>query len=130
LAISGDPDVEAVFGESWGIVQGLGWGLTALSVLGAWFLVWRLMKVESWQTVRIVIAGIWILGLGISALDILLAAWFSGFRIIDVAAATAQDLIRSLIFAVVWTAYFLRSERVANTYLREPDEEDLQQVFG
>jgi hypothetical protein len=129
-ALYADPNIAYAFGERWAIIQGVEWALSIGTIAGAWYLVWRLMKVEVWQTVRIVIAGIWILGLAVPALEMLLASWLGGFSIAAVAAETGVELIRGLIFAVIWTAYFLRSERVANTYARGDDPDDPQQVFG
>ena len=40
------------------------------------------------------------------------------------------DMFRALVYATIWTAYLLRSVRVANTYPREDaDEAELTEVF-
>ncbi|HEY5721062.1 MAG TPA: DUF2569 family protein [Allosphingosinicella sp.] len=120
----------AVFGDKLSSVMAFEIVLGLINVLGAWFLVWRLVKVESWQTVRIVIAGIWILGVGLALIELLLLVLVGGIGADIVVYGGALAVIRPAIFATIWTTYFLRSERVANTYLRDADPEELDQVFG
>ena len=124
------PETSAVFGDRMGTIMGLEIGLGLINVLGAWFLVWRLVKVERWQTVRIVIAGIWILGVGLALVELLLLAFVGGVGTDIVVQGGALVMVRPVIFATLWTAYFLKSERVANTYLRDADPDELDQVFS
>ena len=44
-------------------------------------------------------------------------------------AGASTELVRALIFGGIWTAYFLRSERVANTYARPGEPDALAEVF-
>ena len=44
-------------------------------------------------------------------------------------AYVARPIVQSVIFSVLWTAYLLRSKRVANTYLRQ-DGSEIAEVFG
>jgi hypothetical protein len=44
-------------------------------------------------------------------------------------AGWGYKLFQPLIYSAIWTAYLLRSERVANTYERYPDENELADVF-
>ena len=39
-------------------------------------------------------------------------------------------MVRPLIFCVIWTAYFLVSRRVANTYRDDPVGDPLAEVFS
>ena len=124
------PGTAAVFGDRLGAIMGFEIALGLANVLGAWFLVWRLVKVERWQTVRIVIAGIWILGVGLAVVELLLLSFVGGIGTEIVIQGGAIVVIRPVIFATLWTAYFLKSERVANTYLRDADPDELDQVFS
>lgn len=126
----GDPAVASAFGERWAALQVFEWALSLLVVALALFMAWRLMKVQVWQSVRIVIAGIWFVGLG-SLIVEALGVWLVGGLAFDVAfGAIAPELVRPILYGGVWTAYFLRSERVANTYAREPDQSEVAEIFG
>ena len=46
-----------------------------MSVAGGWYLVWRLLNVQTRKTVRLVIAGIWLLSVGGIALDLLIVSF-------------------------------------------------------
>ena len=129
-ALLSDPQTAAFFGDSWPIVSGVEIALNVISVLGGWYLVWRLAKVELWQTVRIVIAGIWILGPGLNLVELAFLALIGGAASEVAVAGAPFALIQPFIFAAIWTAYFLMSERVANTYLRDADPNELDQVFS
>jgi hypothetical protein len=124
------PEDAAIFGDSWTLISRMEIALGVISVLGGWYLVWRLVKVEHWKTVRIVIAGIWILGVGLTAVELLAIAMIGGVAGEIVVSSGAFAMIQPVIFATIWTAYFLKSERVANTYLRDADPDELDQVFG
>jgi len=126
----GNPAIGAAYGDRWMALQAFEWTLSLLVIALAWFMAWRLMKVEVWQTVRIVIAGIWLIGIGSVVVEGL-GVWLIGGMSFDLTVgAIAPELIRPCIYGAVWTAYFLRSQRVANTYLREPDESDVTEIFG
>jgi len=125
----GDPAMPGAYGANWPLAQAGEWIVAALLILGCWYLAWCLLTRHVWKTIRIVIPGLWataflpptILMLFIGALlplpfDKLLVLW-------------GGQLIRPAIYATIWTAYFLRSERVANTYERYPDENELGEVF-
>jgi hypothetical protein len=126
----GDPAVAAAYGDNWTALQAFEWTLSLLIVALAWYLSWRLMKVEVWQTVRIVIAGIWVIGVG-GVVAEAIGVWLIGGISLDLAlGAVAPELIRPFIYSAIWTTYFLRSQRVANTYLRDSDPDDIAEVFG
>jgi hypothetical protein len=129
-ALFSQPETATIFGDRWPLVRGTEIALGLISVLGGWYLVWRLVKVELWQTVRIVIAGIWILGVGLTLLELLMISLVGGLSAEVVLASAGFAVIQPVIFATIWTAYFLRSERVANTYPRDADPNELDQVFG
>lgn len=107
-------------GDLWPLMSGLEIGQAAIVVLGGWYLVWRLVMVELWRTVQIVIAGIWILWVGLLLLKLAALGWVVGSFAFLPPLAAAYLLIPAIVIASLWTAYFLRSERVAKTYLRDP----------
>ncbi len=93
------------------------------------YIVWRLFKIQTWSTVRVTIAGIWILcaaSLFVEALGVSLIAGLPLATLLD---GIGADLIRPLIFCSVWTGYFLASKRVANTYPRSGGPEEVAEVF-
>jgi hypothetical protein len=130
INLYGDPAVGSAFGERWAALQAFEWTLGLLVIACSWFMAWRLMKVQVWQSVRIVIAGIWLLGLGTVVVEGL-GVWLVGGMSFDLAlGAIAPELIRPFIYGAIWTAYFLRSERVANTYARNSDQSEVAEIFG
>jgi len=130
LGLYSDPAIAATFGTSWGAIQVAEWTLFALSVAGCWYLVWRLLNVQTHKTVRVVIAGIWLLSVGTLALDFLIVSIGSGLPISALAGAGGVEVIRPVIFCAIWTTYFLVSKRVANTYRDDPEGDALADVFG
>ena len=125
----GDSAIAAAYGDRWTALQIFEWALSLLIIALAWYMAWRLMKVEVWQTVRIVIAGIWLLGIGSVILETL-GVWLIGGLSLDLAlGAIGPELIRPFIYGAIWTTYFLRSRRVANTYLRNADPNEIAEVF-
>jgi hypothetical protein len=126
----GDPATAVAYGDSWRALETFEWTLSALVVALAWYMAWRLMKVEVWRTVRIVIAGIWLIGVG-SVVAEALGVWLVGGMSFDLAVgAIGPELIRPSIYGTIWTAYFLRSQRVANTYVKDADANDMAEVFS
>jgi hypothetical protein len=128
LQLYGDPSIAAVFGERWGLVQAVEILLSVLNVAGFWYVAWRLNSVHVWQSVRIAIAGLWILGLGVMAIEILAVAAIGGIPVGALIEGGAQDIVRGFVFGGVWTAYLLKSRRVANTYGER--EENVAEVFA
>ena len=126
----GDPAVAAFYGEAWPVLQIFEWVIAAVGIAGAWYLAWRLLKVELWQTVRIVIAGIWVLGVGLTLVELVGVSLIAGLPVLAVMSGAGLEMARPFIFGALWTAYFLRSRRVANTYLKDADPEDIVEVFG
>ena len=128
VGIYSDPTIAQAYGDTWLAIQVWSWLSTALTLALLAYLVWRVIKVHVWQTVRIVIALIWILAVGIPLLDMVLVALIANISIGDMIADGAGDLVRGPIYCLIWTAYFLRSERVANTFVRHAENE-LAEVF-
>jgi Protein of unknown function (DUF2569) len=127
----GDPGVSLAYPDSWGTIQVFEWTLAAIVVAGCWFIAWRLNYVQVWQTVRITIAGMWILTVGSMLADLVGVALITGIPFAAlIGASLGPEMARPLIFSTIWTAYFLRSKRVANTYPRDSDPNQVAEVFG
>jgi len=126
----GDPAAASFFAEVWTRLQAFEWTMAALSIAGCWYIVWRLFNVQRWSTVRVTIVGIWLLGVGLLLVDSLGAALIAGISPgVVMAEIPPQELVQPLIFGSIWTAYFLLSKRVANTYPRHPEHEELREPF-
>ena len=128
FAIYSDPTIAAAFGSAWPAAQAFELTLAAVNVAGALYMAWRLNSVHEPKTVRIVIAGLWLLAVGLAVVEILAVSVLSGVSFGVILAGTGADLVRGVVFATIWTAYLLRSRRVANTYAA-PDEE-VSEVFA
>lgn len=123
----GDPAVAAAYGDVWGTLQIFEWALIALVLGGCWYIVWRLFKVQVRATVRVTIAGIWILCVGSPFVEALGVSLIAGLPLSTMLTGIGADLVRPLIFCSVWTTYFMVSKRVANTYPR--DGQEVAEVF-
>lgn len=94
--------------------------LLALRILLSWYVVLRLVFVRRWQSVRIAIAFLW---LGLPLLLLVQAGlghvfnWAAFDEMLVYSISEAKPLLW-LATGVVWTAYLLRSKRVARTYAR------------
>jgi hypothetical protein len=129
LNMFADTETAAVIGPSWGALQAAESVATACFVALAWFMAYRLVYVRNRKTVRIVIAGLWLLGIGGVLVDGLLVIVVGGLAFDAVAGAVAAELVRPLISATLWTAYFLISKRVFNTYPEYGDSDELADIF-
>jgi hypothetical protein len=128
LGLYSDPTIADAFGSSWTLVQIAEWTLFALSVAACWYLVWRLFNVQTRSTVSVVIAGIWLISVGGVIVEFVIVSLASAIPFSTLLAAGGAETVRPLVFCAIWTAYFLVSKRVANTYRDEP-EEGLAEVF-
>ncbi|HYJ53825.1 MAG TPA: DUF2569 family protein [Allosphingosinicella sp.] len=126
----GDPSIAPAYGAQWATLQTFEWSLLAAIAAGCWYIVWRLHKVQVWQTVRMTIAWLWILAIGSTSVDFIGISLITGLPVRDLMQGADVEIARPFVFAVVWTAYFLRSKRVANTYLKHDDPEAVAEVFG
>lgn len=129
----------ALYGESnagfetmayWTTLQAFEWSLAAVTIAGCWFIAWRLLRVQVWRSVQITIAGIWILSLGSLIADFVGVSLITGIPFGMLAEGLGREIVRPLVFGAIWTAYFLRSRRVANTYPRDGDPNEVAEVFG
>ncbi len=109
-------------------VEAASWIVTTTSIFGTWFFAYRLVFVRRWTTVRMVIAGVWIiavLGLVLRAAIISLSL---GSDMAAILTASGFGQLRPFAFCTVWTVYLIQSDRVSDTYPRD-DTESLATVF-
>lgn len=125
----GDPATAGAYGANWPLAQAGEWTVAALLILGCWYLSWLLLTKQVWGTIRIFIPSLWASALLPPTILILFVGALLPLPFEKLLALWGGQLIRPAIYATLWTAYFLRSERVANTYERYPDENELADVF-
>jgi hypothetical protein len=123
-----DPSIGLGFGDDWPAIQAGEWTLVAASVAAAWFLTWRLVNVRNRATVRMVIGGIWLIAVGGSLLEMLLVLLIADIDLPTLLPELGATVVRPFVFCTIWTLYFLRSRRVANTY--HPTSDEVAEVFG
>ncbi|WP_174298351.1 DUF2569 family protein [Sphingomonas bacterium] len=106
--------------------------LVAFAIISA-ALAWLLLFRREPSTPLIVIAGLWLMALEAPAMTVLSALHVqaTGPFAFAEAARTALDwdFFKPVLHSAFWTAYLLRSKRVANTYFRV-HEPRLADVFG
>lgn len=124
-----DARMALVYGTTWVPLQIGEWATAATCIAGCLYIAWRLLNVETWRSVRITIAGLWLLGIGAPLIEIILVG-LTGRLSIELAARTlGAEVAQPILVNAIWTAYFLRSRRVANTYARYEGNENAAQVF-
>jgi hypothetical protein len=125
-------DVDPGFLSVWPRVVVMEWILAGITALACWFALYRFLRVRTWQTVRIGIAVLVLITAIAIFVEPLLAAALLGVSFGQIFQATGSELVRPIIYCGIWTAYLLRSDRVANTYRLAPlerDAEALSEVF-
>ncbi|WP_423606533.1 DUF2569 family protein [Sphingomonas sp. MS122] len=124
-----DPQVAAAYGDRWPLLATAEVILIVLNLAAIAFLLWRFFMHRNWQSVRIGIAGIWLIPVGVTLLEIAAVSLIGGVPAGRLIAQMGPDMAQALIYSIVWTAYLLRSVRVANTYPRELPGDALVEVF-
>lgn len=81
----------------------------------------RLQFSRARSTPRLVIAGLWIGVLMAAVSQFLGPHWALGLSPRVLVPAMLTAFVRGGLYAAIWTAYLLRSARVANTYGTHPD---------
>jgi hypothetical protein len=94
------------------------WALVAVDAVIGWFAVYRLLAIRNWLSVQITIACVWIGSVGIMIVGLFGVTAITGASVGDLMAEGAgpRTIIQPFGFALIWTAYLLKSERVKNTY--------------
>ncbi len=117
MALYSEPMVAVVYGDYWPAIQTFEWSVIGIGALIGWFVAYRLYNVHNWLSVQLAIAAVWIISVGLSAVEFFGISWFTGLPPeLLVSAVEPQQFVRPFIFGIVWTAYLLKSQRVANTY--------------
>lgn len=106
---STDPDLVTRLWIFLGVYLVFTWAVTA------WFVL-----VRKPSSVWLVIVVMWLEALGGAALLILEGA----------AGLAAMGAITAFVYPTIWTAYLLKSGRVANTYRRGPSIDDAEETFA
>jgi hypothetical protein len=104
--------------------------LCTVEIAICWLVAWRLLRVRNWNTVRLTIIGILLISPGFVLIDMAAATTFFGVPVAALPKAYAGGLGRAAAYSIIWITYFLRSQRVANTYPRPSDEHRLTAVFS
>ncbi len=120
-----DPLLPLAYGDSFGSIQLVAWGITIVTALLCWFVVYRLLRVLKWRSVVIAIVSLWVIALTNTFIGAWAISTVAGLPLADFLKELNVELVRPFIYAGVWTAYLLISRRVANTYRgRYPEEEE------
>jgi hypothetical protein len=125
-----DPRLAGFYGDQWWLVEGGEWLIVAASIGGLWFMAWRLTKVENWTSVRIAVAGLWLVDFGGRLLELLLVGSTGRVAAARLGEVIAPQLVGPLIIDTLWTAYLLRSRRVANSYPRQGSPDEVAEIFS
>lgn len=130
ISVSNDAEIAGFYADVWPLILGGSWALTAIQLGMCAYMFWRLVRVHTWRTVRIVVVLLWVANIAIPAADLLFIAAVADLPVGALVEGTAPELIRGPIFAALWTAYLLRSERVANTYTKPGEADEMAEVFS
>lgn len=129
LTFSLDSELAAALGDRWTATLLFRWA-TVIAVAGSSaYVIWRLFARQTWKTVRIAIAMIWVVGVGYVAIGFIGASLLTGAPIGYLLLNVGWSVYEPVVFAIVWTSYFLASKRVAMTYSRRPDDDEAVRVF-
>lgn len=123
------PAVARIYGDNWPAIQALVWSVASAGVAIAWYLCWRLVRVRRWRTVRVVVAGLWLLVLGLPLLRLVGTRILSRGSLAEMGTVNAFPALETLFFCATWTAYLLVSRRVAEAYPRH-GVEDVSERFA
>jgi hypothetical protein len=105
------------------------WSVVAATAALCWFLAWRLSYREVWRTVEIVIAGLWVNAVVITLAEFIGLSVATGLPLFFMIEAGWAGLARPIAIAAIWTAYLLRSKRVARTYKRHGLSREIADAF-
>lgn len=129
VALVGDTQVAANFGPAWDQLVVLEWGIVGVTVAATWFAVWQFFTVHHWRTVRLAVGVLWLLAALALVVEPLGVSLLTGATFGDVFSGAATEFVRPLIYSSLWTAYLLKSERVANTYPPTDTDHEVVEVF-
>ncbi len=99
-----------------------------ITVLLLWA-AWRLWKDHRWNSVRLAIAVIWFVLVGIVLIDIVAGIAFAPGKWREIVALQASMFTTNLAIAFGATVYLTSARRVANTYKRSGSLGEVNDVF-
>jgi hypothetical protein len=105
------------------------WSVVAATTGLCWFLAWRLSHREVWRSVEIVIAGLWVNGVAITIAEFIGLSIVTGLPLLSLLESGWANVARPVAIAAIWTAYLLRSKRVARTYRRHELSREIADAF-
>ncbi len=111
-----DPQVAAILGDRWLAYQISSWALVGVGLATIGYTTWRLFNRHDWLTVKITMAAIVLISVGLILLDLAATVLIARVELGLLLPDTASALIRGVIYATIWIAYFQRSVRIRNTY--------------
>jgi hypothetical protein len=127
--LSADSDVAASYGELWDRLLIFEWAIAGVAAAAGWVTVWLFFNARRWATIRLAVAVLW----GLAALGLvgepLVVSLLGGIAFGDIFAEAPADFVRPLVYSSIWTAYLLKSERVANTYPRDGSVHEVVAAF-
>ena len=103
-------------------------GAAAIAGL-CWFLAWRLSRRPVWRSVEMVIAGVWVWALLIPVAKLFALALAADLPFAAMLEGGADALVARGVIAALWTAYLLRSRRVARTYVKPDSAREIAGAF-
>jgi hypothetical protein len=122
----GDPLVRATYADLFGTIELFEWCHAVVVIAGCWFVAWRLVNVQNWLTVKITIGAIWLIAVGGVLTEVGGISLITGIPMEALfGASLGPEMLRPIIFCLIWTAYFLKSERVANTYRAAEEQAEI-----
>jgi hypothetical protein len=128
-SLTADSQIAANLGELRMPVLAFEWSLAAFSIAAAGVAVWHFFNVQHWRTVRFAIGVLWLFAALSLVVEPLGVSLLTGVALGEIISGAPAEFIQPLIYSSIWTAYLLKSERVANTYPRAGGGGEVAEVF-
>jgi hypothetical protein len=126
----GDPTIATAYGAIYSSLVAVEWGLVALLLILCWTACALFLFVRRPVTVWIGIGVLWFVALTSAIGEPLLVSAIAGIDVQLLFREMGAQLIRPFVYAGVWSAYLLKSERVRNTYSGLHRPEAAHDVFA
>ena len=123
-----DPQSIMVF-QAWPSLKTAEIAVVVFQIVLCWFVCYRFLRVFNWTTVVIGVAALVILALAAVVVQPMLIAGVSGLPAGMVYRAIGVELIRPIVYSVLWSSYLLVSKRVRRTYDPAQSAVEVDQVF-
>jgi len=129
-ALAADPAAAAGYGENWNTLLAFEWAMAGLTAAAAWIAVWHFFKVKQRRTVRIAVLVLWAMAFIALVAEPIGVAMLAGITYGELFEQTPDGFIRPVVYSTIWTAYLLKSVRVANTYPAEGSAGEVVETFS